>query len=352
MYAFEAKAAANHPEPFPVIPTSPAQVFQQLDRIKGQTDYVLAACDLTIHTSIAPRVEIPYAGVFVIEGDDIQHPTTLSTTIQQLDVPLCLTHYGKDLCLSKGIEGVEYLPVGIDPSYHPDAEVRSSARKKMGFSDSDIIVLTVADNHERKHHPLNIKAFSIFAQTHPNAYYIMISRQRPSSIGWDLRSLAREEGVGDKVIVYDQGVPEDRLIQFYQLADAFLLLSACEGFGAPVLEAMACGLPVVGTNSSGIREQIMDAEAGVLIPEEYSYIHVLGNSLRKYANPVLASEGLELVTGPTKEEIISSGLEYASKQTWEKSVDTLEEILERKESQATESSTETVGGRVKQFVQG
>jgi glycosyltransferase involved in cell wall biosynthesis len=60
-----------------------------------------------------------------------------------------------------------------------------------------------------------------------------------------------------------KSVPEDDLISLYNIADVFVFPSYYEGFGFPPLEAMACGTPVITSNSSSIPEIVSDA--GILV---------------------------------------------------------------------------------------
>ena len=62
-------------------------------------------------------------------------------------------------------------------------------------------------------------------------------------------------------------VPDDELPLWYNIADIFAYPSLYEGFGLPALEAMACGTPVIASNTSSLPEVVGDA--GILIdPEE------------------------------------------------------------------------------------
>jgi glycosyltransferase involved in cell wall biosynthesis len=67
-------------------------------------------------------------------------------------------------------------------------------------------------------------------------------------------------------IVFHGVVPNNDIVSYYQRADLFVFPSVWhEPFGIPVVEAMACALPVVGTRSGGIAESIVDGETGILV---------------------------------------------------------------------------------------
>jgi phosphatidylinositol alpha-1,6-mannosyltransferase len=87
-----------------------------------------------------------------------------------------------------------------------------------------------------------------------------------------LRALARERGVADRVVWLGR-VADDRLPALYRAADIVLLVSRqdldagdVEGFGMVLLEAQACGTPVVGGDAGGIPDALVDGETGLLVP--------------------------------------------------------------------------------------
>jgi glycosyltransferase involved in cell wall biosynthesis len=69
----------------------------------------------------------------------------------------------------------------------------------------------------------------------------------------DLRSLVVDLGISDDV-VFTGGVPLEETVSFYRAADCFVYPSFNETFGLPILEAMACGCPVVTANTSAMPE--------------------------------------------------------------------------------------------------
>jgi glycosyltransferase involved in cell wall biosynthesis len=77
-----------------------------------------------------------------------------------------------------------------------------------------------------------------------------------------LRDTVRDLNLDEDVLMPGY-VPENDLPMFYSAAEVFVFPSLYEGFGLPVLEAMACGTPVVAQNSSSIPEVVGDA--GILI---------------------------------------------------------------------------------------
>ena len=79
-----------------------------------------------------------------------------------------------------------------------------------------------------------------------------------------LERRAMELGVQDRV-VFTGYLPADRKGDYYRLADVFAMPSRGEGFGIVILEALACGLPVVGSRADGTREALLDGKLGRLV---------------------------------------------------------------------------------------
>lgn len=80
-----------------------------------------------------------------------------------------------------------------------------------------------------------------------------------------LEALAKAVGVADRVTFLGP-LPQDMLRQYYGAADALVLASSREGWANVLLEAMACGTPVVATNVWGTPEVVCSPVAGVLMP--------------------------------------------------------------------------------------
>jgi glycosyltransferase involved in cell wall biosynthesis len=87
---------------------------------------------------------------------------------------------------------------------------------------------------------------------------------------WRYRGdLALIERLGIKDRIHFTGwVSHDHLPAFYNLADLFVLPSLYEGFGIPLLEAMACGRPVVAAQVGALIDIVLDGTSGVLVPPD------------------------------------------------------------------------------------
>ena len=122
----------------------------------------------------------------------------------------------------------------------------------------------------------------------------------------------QKQQLEDDVVLFDN-VPEADLPLFYNGADLFVTPSLLEGFGWPVLEAMACGTPVACSNAGSLPEIV--GEAGVLFEAH---------------DPTAVAEALADVLDDTNLQIQmrARGLERAQQFTWKRATDQLLDIYE------------------------
>ena len=118
-------------------------------------------------------------------------------------------------------------------------------------------------------------------------------------------------------VIFTGYVSEDELIKLYGACDIVVLPSytKAEGFGMVLLEAQACGTPVIGSNVGGIPCAIKDGETGLLVPPKD-----IGR-LSQAITMLLADETLMRKMGLAGEKYVRNEF------TWEKSVQTYYSVL-------------------------
>lgn len=136
---------------------------------------------------------------------------------------------------------------------------QAQMRQELGL-DGAPLLLSVGLLIERKGHHLAIEAMPALLQTHPQARLAIVGdgpeRER-------LKALARNLGVQPRVS-FVGAVPNEQLLRWYSAADALILASSREGWANVLLEAMACGAPVVATRIWGTPEVVTPQSGGVL----------------------------------------------------------------------------------------
>lgn len=135
----------------------------------------------------------------------------------------------------------------------------ADARKQLGVSGQPLL-LSVGHLIERKGHHVAIEAMPAILNSHPEARLVVVGegdeRRR-------LEELARRLGV-DARVTFTGAVPNESMKTWYSAADALILASSREGWANVLLEAMACGCPVVATRIWGTPEVVADDSVGLL----------------------------------------------------------------------------------------
>jgi len=148
-----------------------------------------------------------------------------------------------------------YVPHGIETDIFRPRD-KAECRKKLGLPNDKYIVGTVAmnkGNPSRKCFPEMMEAFSRFHKRHPDSVYVLQTDRGENTEGMvNLPELVRNMGLeeGKDVVFCNQyqnmlGYSPDYMAEFYNAMDVHLLTTWGEGFGIPILEAQACGVPVI-----------------------------------------------------------------------------------------------------------
>jgi glycosyltransferase involved in cell wall biosynthesis len=157
-------------------------------------------------------------------------------------------------------EKVRAIHLGKDECFKPMAEDEAMHKIRQKYNLTRRIILFTGMIEPRKNLARLIQAFAQLRAFHEEYCLVLVG-----DFGWHydgvLRSVTRL-GLQESVI-FVGFVPGEELPLFYNLADVFVYPSLYEGFGLPVLEAMACGVPVITSNVSAMPE--VAGEAALLV---------------------------------------------------------------------------------------
>jgi phosphatidylinositol alpha-1,6-mannosyltransferase len=163
---------------------------------------------------------------------------------------------------------VRVVPLGTDPViFHPGIDTRG-IRQRYQLPAGEWL-LTVARLTAHKGIDTGIRVLASLAAEFPGLRYAVVGSGADRE---ELEALAASLGIADRVRILS-GVPDRDLPAFYNLAGLYLGLSrqsarAVEGFGISLVEASACGVPVVAGRTGGIPEAVREGETGRLVDPE------------------------------------------------------------------------------------
>jgi glycosyltransferase involved in cell wall biosynthesis len=279
-------------------------------------DSLFGSCDIYHETNYIP---LRHKGKIVLTIYDMTYktcPQTLSKkTLPYLDNNLyrAVSKADKLIAISNSTKEdlIKYFDVptnkisvvygGYDKIYHPIYDHNELERIRSHYQLPQKFILSVGTVEPRKNLSLLLKAYSRL----PAGFKKEIKLVLVGKKGWINQTFfeeIKELGIaGD--ITFTGFVPTEELPYIYNLADLFVYPSFYEGFGLPVLEAMACGTPVIVSNRSSLPEVVGDA--GRLIdPEDYYELQTAIQQIYRDQS--------------SREQMKNKGIEQAKKFSWEK----------------------------------
>ncbi len=150
---------------------------------------------------------------------------------------------------------------GIDLDiFRPRPEQRAAARERWNLPSDAFIVAGIGRLTFQKNFALFLDVAARIVREHPRAFFVLVGTGEDESA---LRAQADRLGLGERVrfLGYVSDMPA-----LWPALDCLLLTSRYEGLPITILEAMACGAPIVASNLDGMREILRDEENADLVP--------------------------------------------------------------------------------------
>jgi glycosyltransferase involved in cell wall biosynthesis len=185
---------------------------------------------------------------------------------------------------------------------------RKDSRLQFGFQDSDFVLLFIGNDWKKKGLDALLKALAGLRDLRVRLLVVGTGDR------YLFRSLIDQLGSDDMVQFHK---PSAEVLSFYASADAYISSALEDAFGLPILEAMACGLPVIASIRAGASDNIKDGETGLLLQDP--------------TDPSAIAESVRLLYKDTaiRERIGSAAAQFVqSNCSWDKNVVQTKQVLE------------------------
>ncbi len=211
-----------------------------------------------------------------------------------------------DLVVLLGVQpsSIAVVPGGVEDRFEPitDRDMQQAAKRKLGINDEPFI-LAIGVIEPRKNLNRLMDAFQVLKErgnVHPKLKLVLAGGK-----GWLYDDIFNHHAASPvrEDILLPGFVSDDLLPAIYSAAQAFAFPSLYEGFGLPILEAMACGTPVVASRASCLPEV---AEGAALLVDPHN-VDGLAGALE-----------LALIDQDLRKRLIQQGLERARQYSWQR----------------------------------
>lgn len=206
---------------------------------------------------------------------------------------------------------IDVIYSGVDSRFRKfdlEEQEKDAIKKKFGIRDK--FIMCTGGDDDRKNMAGLIEAYSMLPQALQEEYQlVLVCKLIPAAVK-RYSDVIKKHNV-ERGVVLTNFVTDKELVELYNMAEIQAFVSICEGFGLPVVEAMACGVPVLTSNNSSLGE-IAQGAAVLVNPFDIKDI----------------SRGLQqILEQENREKLIQRGYERIERFTWEKTAGkTLENI--------------------------
>ena len=158
---------------------------------------------------------------------------------------------------------------------------RPTARQRFELSAEDFALLLIGNDWRTKGLASLLQSLALIREL---PWKLLV-------VGRDVRNpydkMIRDHGISNRVIFLP---PSPNVMQFYAAADAYAGPSLEDAYGLPIIEAMACGLPVVASSRAGAHEIITDAGDGIILRDPQNTEELAATLRSLITNPSLCSQ--------------------------------------------------------------
>src|SRR5687768_27865 len=180
---------------------------------------------------------------------------------EALDLVISPSHGMEKILRQYGVEShIEVVPNGVELKRFHTAQPLS--RADFGFTEEDILLIYAGRIAPEKNLEFLLQAFAGVSQVFSNIHLLIVGGGQKEHME-EIKPLPNELGIQDRVRLVGM-IPYDHLPSYLAMCDAFVTASVTEVHPLSVIEGMATGLPVLGIDSPGVSDSIVDGETGLL----------------------------------------------------------------------------------------
>lgn len=210
---------------------------------------------------------IPYC--VIVYGLEVwdERGTRVGRFLRSADTILSISQFTRDkLIRQQHLDPQRFviLPTTFDESRFRPMSSPEQLRNKLGLKQNTRVLLTVCrleGQGRYKGYDQIIRALKIILEVLPETHYVIVGEGNDEG---RIRKLIAELHLENNVAL-PGFVPDEALVDYYNLCDVFAMPSKQEGFGIVYLEALACGKPVLAGNKDGALDALRNGEFGVLV---------------------------------------------------------------------------------------
>ena len=185
--------------------------------------------------------------------------------ILNANIIITISNYTKDLIIKQAPEiksRIFLLKSSVNKDHFKQKRQNKILMNKYNlFNKNIILTLARLSNNEEKGQHRILQALPEVLKKFPNTIYLIVGGGNDRRVDEILHSNPK---LKEKVIMTGK-IENDDKVDFYNLADVFVMPSKNEGFGIVFIEALACGVPVISSDGYGCREGLLNGEIGLLV---------------------------------------------------------------------------------------
>jgi alpha-1,6-mannosyltransferase len=184
----------------------------------------------------------------------------LRALYSRCDVVFAISPVTRDRLAGFGVRDVQLVPLGVDLDTFSPARRDPCTRRELGVGEHDLLLAYAGRMDAEKRPDVVLEAFARLRAERDDVTLVLAG---DGPLRGSLEARAREVGRAHVLPFIDDRA---RLARLLASADVYVSAMAHETFGLSVVEAQACGLPVVGVRAGAMTDRVREGADGILVP--------------------------------------------------------------------------------------